>query len=379
MVEVQEPKLNMTIAGPDEVLFGQSKIYRLTISNPGTGNADKVVVELDPIGNSTAPASKHPIGTIRAGESKVVELELTARQSGTLSIHAAASADPDLKAEAAQEVLVRRAAVALAVEGAKAKYAGTPASYTIKVTNPGNATAESIHIYAALPPGAKFISASSGGQLKADQGKVAWSLSPMRPGAETALELKFLLASPGPNRLQVTSAAAGDVSDVANFTTNVEALADLKLDVSEPAGPIGIGDEVAYELHVHNRGSKAAEGVGVVIYFSAGIEPVSASGGAHDIANGVVAFRPLVSLAAGSDATFKVKARAEHSGKQVFRAEVECGELGTKLVSAEETMVYGSDEAPVLERADHAIAERNPPLQSVPSRDDDSPAKPFRR
>ncbi|HEY2147932.1 MAG TPA: hypothetical protein VGH32_08345, partial [Pirellulales bacterium] len=34
VVDVQEPKLNMTIAGPEEVIYGQSKVYRLTIANP---------------------------------------------------------------------------------------------------------------------------------------------------------------------------------------------------------------------------------------------------------------------------------------------------------------------------------------------------------
>jgi uncharacterized repeat protein (TIGR01451 family) len=369
-VDVQEPKLDMTIAGPDEVVYGQSKLYRLTISNPGTGDAENVVVQLDPIGNSTAPPSKHPIGTIHAGDSKVVELELTARQSGTLSVHAAAIAEPGLKAEAAQE---------LAVDGAKTKYAGTTASYVIQVTNPGNAVADNVHVFAALPPGAKFVSASAGGQWKSEQGKVVWSLPALRPGSDASLELKCTLANPGPNRLQITSSATGDVSDVANITTNVEALADLKLDVSEPAGPIGVGDEVVYELRVHNRGSKAADGIGVVIYFSEGIEPVSVQGGAHDISNGVVAFRPLPTLSAGGDLTLKVKARAEHSGKQVFRAEVECGALGTKLVNAEEMMVYGGEDAPGLQRPDRAIAGRNPPLQSVPGQSDDGAGKTFRR
>ncbi len=93
MVDVQEPKLVMNIAGPDEVVFGQSKLYRLTLSNPGTGKAENVAIDLWPVGNSSAPPSHHPLGSLRAGESKVVELELTARQGGTVTIHACASAD----------------------------------------------------------------------------------------------------------------------------------------------------------------------------------------------------------------------------------------------------------------------------------------------
>ncbi|HEY2146789.1 MAG TPA: CARDB domain-containing protein, partial [Pirellulales bacterium] len=347
VVDVQEPKLNMTIAGPEEVIYGQSKVYRLTIANPGTGDAENVVVQLEPIGNSTAPPTRHPIGTIRAGDSKVVELELTARQTGSVSIRASATAEPSLTAEAAQDVLVRRAAVALSVDGAKSRYAGTPAAYAIKITNPGNATAENVHVTATLPAGAKLISASSGGQWKPEQGKVVWSLPPLHAGGDTALELKCTLANPGPNRLQIASSASGDVSDAAAITTNVEALADLKLDVSEPAGPIGVGDEVNYELRIHNRGSKAAEAVAVVVYFSDGIEPESAMGAPSDISNGVVAFRPLAMVPAGGEISLKVKARAQHNGKQVFRAEVECGTLGTKLVNSQEMTVYSGDGGPV--------------------------------
>jgi hypothetical protein len=64
----------------------------------------------------------------------------------------------------------------------------------------------------------------------------------------------------------------------------------------------------------------------------------------------------------------------------VFRAEVECGALGTKLVTAQEMTVYSSDGTPSLEqRSDHSVAGRNPPLKSMPSRPDDGPPKPLRR
>ena len=324
------------------------------------------MIELSPIGNSSAPPTRHTLGIVHAGESKVVELELTARQMGTVQIHAAAIGEPALKAEASQEVLVRRAAVALTVDGAKTRYTGTTAVYTIQVANPGNALAENVRVVADLPQDAKFLSASHGGQCKAEQGKVTWTLSNLKPGESDTVELKCTLMAPGANRLKVSSIAAGDVSDTASVTTHVEALADLKLEVNEPAGPIAVGDEVTYELHVRNRGTKNAEGVGIVAYFSEGIEPVSAEGGPHDVANGVVAFRPLGSLAVGDEIVYKIRARAQQSGKQVFRAEVECGTLGTKLVSAQEAMIYGGEEAGNLLGPDKAIARRNPPPVPMP-------------
>ena len=242
------------------------------------------------------------------------------------------------------------------------------AGYTIKVSNPGNAPAENVRVSAALPPEAKFASATQGGQWKADKAKVIWTLSDVAAGRRDGRS-NFAARSPPPgaNKLQVMSTAAGDLNDMADIVTNVEALADLKLDVSEPAGPIAVGDDMVYELHVRNRGTKSAESVGVVAYFSEGIEPISADGGTHDISNGVVAFRPLATLAVGGEVVYHIHARAEKNGKQMFRTEVECGKLGTKLVSAEEAMIYPNDGGLDSQRATSMPIARRPELPAPPA------------
>src|SRR6202011_2021830 len=75
LVEVQEPKLMMALSGPEEILYGKSKIYKLTLSNPGNGDAENVLVNLQPIGRATEAAASHKLGTVRAGESKAIEVE----------------------------------------------------------------------------------------------------------------------------------------------------------------------------------------------------------------------------------------------------------------------------------------------------------------
>ena len=44
-IQVQEPKLQISVVGPQDVLFGETKVYTITVSNPGTGDADDVVLE----------------------------------------------------------------------------------------------------------------------------------------------------------------------------------------------------------------------------------------------------------------------------------------------------------------------------------------------
>ena len=41
--------------------------------------------------------------------------------------------------------------------------------------------------------------------------------------------------------------------------SSLEALADLKLVVNDPQGPVPVGKEATYEIHIINRGTKAAD------------------------------------------------------------------------------------------------------------------------
>ena len=44
-VAVTQPKLEMTISGPDDILYGDKAVYQVEIRNPGTGTAEEVVVK----------------------------------------------------------------------------------------------------------------------------------------------------------------------------------------------------------------------------------------------------------------------------------------------------------------------------------------------
>jgi uncharacterized repeat protein (TIGR01451 family) len=377
-VLVQEPKLTMDLSGPSEVNFGDTKVYKMTLANPGTGDADGVTIFLSPLSNQSAPPTKHQIGTIRAGDHKVIEVELTARQAGKVVIRAAATADGGLQAEVSEEVTVRRAELELKIAAGKAKYAGTVASYQIEIANPGNAPAENVQISAALPAGAKFVS-SNGGQPAADGGKISWTLPTLRAGGATVLELKCQVNNPGPNRLAVHSTAEGELTASAEEVVNVEALADLKLDVIEPKGPVAVGEEVTYEIRVHNRGTKAAHDVKVLGYFSGQIDPIGATGGEHRLVPGIVIFKPIATLAAGGQTAFKVNARAKAPGSHMFKAEVVCEAVGAKLGSEHTTLFYG-DETAGPQAMDRMPADESPrpltPKTVFPPEEQEKPQPP---
>ena len=114
------------------------------------------------------------------------------------------------------------------------------------------------------------------------------------------------------------AAADDDVIATAETSVQVQTVATLTMDVSDPAGPVPVGEESVYEVHVRNRGTREAQNVEVFAYFSRGIEPTATK--APRVAwCGASRFQPIASLAPGEEAVLKVHAKADVAGNHVFR------------------------------------------------------------
>jgi len=341
VVEVQEPKLKLEVTGPDEVLFNKSHVYRLSLSNPGTGVAENVRINLLPPGGGEEAVSMFEVGDLAPGASKTAEVELTAREAGKLTVQAVAIADGDLKCEAVKELFCRKPELEVDWRGPDTQYAGTAATYFFRVRNPGTAAADDVSVKVNLPAGAEFVSASEGHAFDVTNREIAWRVGSLGPGDDCYMELRCMVSTPGENKVLVTAAtAAGDLTDNKLGVTNVVALADLKLDVGDPSGPVAVGEEAVYEIRITNRGASAAEEVNVLGLFSAGLEPETVEGAPYTVSDGRVSFRTINKLPAGQDIVLQIRAKATEPGTHVFRAEVFCRDLEIKLAAEETTRFY---------------------------------------
>jgi len=360
VIEVQQPKLEMRLDGPREVLYGKRELYRLELINAGNGDAESVEISLSPVGAGKNLPATHKLGTIAAGEKKVVEVELTARQTGTLTVNVDARGDGGVQAHLSEQILILRPGLKVNLQAPEVQYVDTEATYEVRVSNPGTAASENVQVTVAIPPTATYVSCIRDGQLAADRSQITWTLDSLAPGKQETFSVTCRLDQAGPCRLEVQSAADGNLTASAEATTLVETIADLVLDVDDPAGPVAVGVQTTYQVAVQNRGSRTAEDIEVVAYFSRGIEPTSAEGAPHKIAPGQVVFERIPSLSAGENVVLKVHAKAEAAGNHIFRVEVYCKESGIRLVSEDMTHFYNR---PGFERASEGT--KDPPSQVV--------------
>jgi hypothetical protein len=334
-IAVRQAQLQLSLAGPADMIFGEEKTFTLAVANPGSGDAENVLLNLSSGENRRQQIE---VGTLPAGQRKEVPVKIVASQAGEMEIHAVAAADGGLSADAAGKVIVRKAELAVVVAGPELKFAGAEASYQITIQNAGNAAAENVQLAATLPVASRYIGGIDGATPTG--AALRWKIGTLPAGTEKAFELRLVLNGAGTNKIVVQAQAPAAGSASGEIETLVEAAADLKLVVNDPAGPLATSEMATYEVHVMNRGSEAARQVKIVMQFGDGIEPIAFDGAEGKIVPGQVVCLPLPELAAGEQLTMRVKARAGRGGTHQFRVEVTSNESEARLVTEGTTRFF---------------------------------------
>ncbi|MBA62473.1 MAG: hypothetical protein CMJ76_08910 [Planctomycetaceae bacterium] len=351
-IDVTQPELQLSIDGPEVMTYGDTEIVVVRVSNTGNGEAEDVVLKINP-----GIVRGQSIGALPVGASKVVELELTAEQAGVMAIQAAVSAGGVEHDKQSLDIQIERPELAVSVNGPAKKFAGNPVTYRIEIANTGDTVAKDVVVSAVLPAGAKYSDGSD--NLQTGRRNLSWKIGSVAEASTRAFEFSCVLMQDGKNQLSVRVEAAAAESRTGQFSTAVTGVADLKLLVNDPPGPKMLDELAVYEIKVVNRGTKIATNIDVVGQFGHGVEPVKAEGRRADLIPGQAVFNPIESLGPGEEIVLKVYAKASKAGRHKFRAVVKSTNPETALVQEEMTWFHDTeqsadDQGPVILTADGA-------------------------
>jgi len=341
------PELALRLSSKPQVHVGQQHMVQIEVTNPGSGDATGVMLlESIPAGVSheAGPALEFEIGTLRAGETRRMELLLTAEQAGKVNNVMTARADASLQVEASCEFEVIAPELRLSVEGPKRRFLERPATYRVSVDNPGTASAKEVQLITHLPRGMQFVSANNMGEYDSASHSVHWSLAELPASERGTVELVALPIEAGEQTLQVAAKARQGLEDRTDKRVMVEGLSALMFEVVDVEGLIEIGGETTYEIRVSNQGSKAATNVQVVAIMPAGIRPMSGQGETrHQIQGDRVVFAPLPQLAPKSETTLRIQAQGVRPGDQRVRVQITADDMQQPITKEISTRVYADE------------------------------------
>jgi uncharacterized repeat protein (TIGR01451 family) len=339
------PQLAVRMTAPSQVMIGQDEHVKIELRNPGTGDATGVMLlENVPenVKHVAGPALEFEVGTLHAGETREMDLVLTAQKAGKVVNALTARADGNLQVQQQVEFEVIAPALQVSVEGPEKRYLERPATYQVSVQNPGTAPAHDIELMTKLPKGMKFVKANNMGQYDASTHAVYWSLAELPEGEKGTVELVAMPVEAGQQTLEVQGKAQQGLSDQTKRDVLVEGIAAIMFEVRDTEDPIEVNGETTYEIRVVNQGSKAATNVQVVVSLPPGLQFVSASGETHFSAErGGIVFEPLKQLSPKADTVYRVQVKGIQPGDQRVTVQVNTDDISQPIRREESTRVFG--------------------------------------
>ena len=342
-----KPMLTMEVRAPSKVMKGDEVMFKIRLSNPGTGAATGIVVgENVPQGlsHSSGGELEFEVGTLKPGESRELELALKAAEAGQVTNTISAQGEGNLQAEVQSELEVVAPQLQVSLAGPKRRYLERNATHNISVTNPGTASAKEIELVAVLPKELKFVEANNGGQFDAATHSVYWSLEELPPQEIGTVSLTTLPMKAGEAKLLIKSTAQQGLTDQREEVLAIEGLAAINFQLSDVNDPIEAGGQTSYEVRVTNQGSKAATNVRVVALLPREMKAISAEGPVrYQIEGQRVVFDALKQLAPKADTSYTIKVQAVEAGDLRVQVQISTDEIREPITKEESTRVFGDE------------------------------------
>jgi uncharacterized repeat protein (TIGR01451 family) len=342
LLKVEEPQLNIAVAGAREVVIGESTTQIITVSNPGTGVAHDVVVQAHIPAGLEHPRGKSvemEIGYLGAGESREIKLPLTATGGGDAIIRVEARGN-NLVQKAQSQIKVAAPKLRVEIAGPILRFINRPAQYTITVTNEGVAATDNVRVAHIVPEGFEFVRADRG-KYETDTRTVTWFVGRLEGGQSRQVVADLTAKRQGDHHHVVQATGDNGSIAAARLDTKVDGASTLVMEVADLDDPVEIETQTAYEVCIRNEGSKAAQNLRLACELPQGVELIGTDGPTqHSIEKGLVTFRPLGELAAGGKTTFRLKVSGKVEGNLRLRAKLTANSAPEPLVVEELTRFY---------------------------------------
>ena len=346
---VTAPELGLKLTGPNEAQLGDIVTYEYEITNTGSEDAHEVVLaSMVPKGlaHSGGPDINYEVGTLKAGETRVVPLPLRAVETGKYTKQVTLSARGGISESAQQPIAIIESRLAISRSGPRKRFVGSRTEFLNTIANNSSKTLRNVRVVEELPAGAEFVSATQGGRPQAGGRSVVWMIPSIAPGATRELACTIVPKSPGSAGAIVKAESQDGSRAQVQSEMTVIGFASLKIDTEHPNRQIAVGEQVPMRVKIRNGGSAAAHRVGVSVTVPEHLRIIEAKGpGGHQVQGDQVLFDSIAQIDPGQAPEIYLLVEAQAEGDKPLRLQMQSDESNGRPQIHEEVIGSYSDES----------------------------------
>ena len=358
---VTRPRIELAVTGPESARVGDRATFQIKLTNAGSGTAGKVLLQAKFSDGLTHPQGQlieAELSNLAAGDSKPLVVEVAAAKAGAQVCTVTATADGAPPEVAKATIGVVEPMLTVKQAGPAHCLVRSEPVYAIELANPGTAATDNLQVWAALPPGLEFASATDGGAFQEANRAVGWRLAGLAPGTKKTVTMTLRAASPTEGAVRTVAQAVpppGDVEQAgvkpagakpleasAETLVRAEGVPALRFEVFDLEDPVIVGKEATYEIRVINQGTGPCTNVQIVAELADTTSVAAAPAGptAAKVAGQTVTFEPIAELAVKGEAVYRVRVKGSAPGDYRFRVKLTCSEIRVGTIKEENSRFY---------------------------------------
>lgn len=296
---ITAPRIKLELTGPAETAVGDAPIYRLRVSNLGDGDAANVVIK-----SAIPNLFQHPsgseleynVGALRAGQTRDLELALSAVKPGQAAQTFQALVDEREQDRTTADVVVLASRLSIERTGPEKRFVNRPANYVTQVINQSSEALRNVTVVEQLPPGVELAAVPQHGRFDPTRRTITWSLPELGPQQTHEFTSSLVTADEGtyPTTVHVWDAAGNKAE--ASSQLLVAGFSSLKTEFAQTTqggGEVAVGEQVALRMTVANRGSAAASDVVTEFEIPPELEFVAAKPAQFELQDRKIRFAPI--------------------------------------------------------------------------------------
>ena len=325
---VTAPTLSLSVKHPPEVAVGEQVPVKFVITNSGTGTARKTSLRAVLQEGLQHPAGldlDQDLGTLAPGQSKEIDLTITASEQGRYTPHVIVTANGIEQENRTLDLSVIESRLTLSREGHARRFVNRPAEFVTKVTNHSVETMKDVIITEQLPEGVTPVGEMAKFRWAPKDRTVTWKVSELGPGQHSDLKLSIVSARAGSLTGKVQAVAASGHRAELPTELEVQGFSSLTLDFQGDGKAVAVGDQVSMRVTVGNRGSAPAKQVQALFELPPQMTFVAAKGSDNIKATregNFVTFDVLEELAPNSNQTYDIVLIAAQEGTPLVGVEL---------------------------------------------------------
>jgi uncharacterized repeat protein (TIGR01451 family) len=345
--QVHEPKLRVEqIAPSGKILKGKPVEFRLAVTNIGDGPARQVIVRaklsaglrVDPSEPTDQNLFEQDLGDLAPGQRVELDPLIADTIQGGEQSCMVLALSPDVSpgfegAQATRTISVVEPKLKVSLHGPAMRYTDTIGTYSIVLENPGTVTARNVRVLATLPLGGMLVQPiPAGARFDSSNRRLQWSPMVVEPGEKEKVTLTFQvrMGGAGPYSVSAEARSSGLYAN-ASVSTEVQAIADLDLEISEDRRVVDVGETTTFKVRIRNRGRKEATNLLVSAVHSDNIQVVETYGtdkNAEYVKDkpGTFAFPVIDRLGSDKECTLLIRVKALKPGQATCRVQLTHGD-----------------------------------------------------